>query len=226
MVYTEDNTTKTNDGGLNSMRKERKIVWVYPSANVNRCLVRIIDKYVSLLPPMCKSRKPNFYLRSLDKYTPVQWYGEQMVGQNTLRKIMGEISEKGNLEGFFTNHSLCRSSTTRLFQAGVDRKLVKEFTGHRSDAVDAYQITSDQQRQSLSARIAGCDNVKRTESHQNCNLEVAVTHSNKDQIVGCSCIGQKINVNDIDQLGKLLNDLIMTCKGHKTTIKLDGEFSM
>ena len=39
---------------------------------------------------------------------------------------------------------------SRLFQASVQRKLVKETTGHSSDAVDAYQITSDEQRQQIS----------------------------------------------------------------------------
>ena len=34
IVYREDTCTKTNDGGLNQMRKERKIVWVYPSRNI------------------------------------------------------------------------------------------------------------------------------------------------------------------------------------------------
>ena len=36
------------------------------------------------------------------------------------------------LDGYFTNHSLKRSSTTCLFQVGVDRKIVKEFTLHTS----------------------------------------------------------------------------------------------
>ena len=101
LVYQEDSTTKTNDGGLNSMRKERKIVWIYPSANTDWCPVCIIDKYCSLLPPVRLNRKPNFYLRSLERFTPVQWYGEQVIGSNTLRKIMGELSEKCNLQGFF-----------------------------------------------------------------------------------------------------------------------------
>ena len=34
---------------------------------------------------------------------------------------------------------------TMLFNAGVNRKLVKEFMGHTSDAVDQYQIASDDQ---------------------------------------------------------------------------------
>ena len=53
-------------------------------------------------------------------------------------------------EGFFSGHSLRRTGTSRLFQAGVQRKIIKECTGHTSDAVDKYQITSDHQRQCVS----------------------------------------------------------------------------
>ena len=155
LVYTEDCVTKTNDGGLKDMHKEHKVVWVYPSKNSERCPVRIIDKYVSLLPPVEENRKPNFYLRSLERFTSCQWYGEQVVGLGTLHKIMTSISERQGLDGFFTNHSLRHSGTTRLFQVGVECKLIKEFTGHRSDAIDAYQVTSDAQRQMLSEVIAG-----------------------------------------------------------------------
>ena len=50
LVYQEDSITKTNDGGLNSLRKERKVVWVHPSDNIVRCTVGLVDKYMSLLP--------------------------------------------------------------------------------------------------------------------------------------------------------------------------------
>ena len=66
----------------------------------------------------------------------------------------------------FTNHSLRRSGATRLFQANVDRKLVKEATGHSSDAVDAYQVTSDQQRQRLSKVIAGVPSLPSNNDHE------------------------------------------------------------
>ena len=62
--------------------------------------------------------------------------------------------KSAKIEGFFTNHCLRHTGGTRLFQAGVDRKLVKETTGHSSDAVDAYQITSDQQRAVISKILA------------------------------------------------------------------------
>lgn len=60
-IYYEDTGTKSNDGGLKHMRYDRKIVWVHPN-NVNRerCPVRLVEKYLSLCPPVKK--KDNFYL--------------------------------------------------------------------------------------------------------------------------------------------------------------------
>ena len=101
LVYTEDSTTKANDGGINSMRKEHKIVWVYPSSNKVCCPVCIIDKNMSLLPPVKVSSKPNFYLRNLSKLTPAQWYGEQVIGLNISRKTLGKLAENAKIEGFF-----------------------------------------------------------------------------------------------------------------------------
>ena len=156
VVYTEDTTTKTNDGGLASLRKDRKVVWIYPSSNVNRCPMRLIDKYISLCPEIRSEKlRCNFYVRSLERPNPAQWYSNRVVGVNTLRKYVQEMLKSAKLDGFFTNHSLRRTSTTRLFQAGVDRKLIKEFTGYCSDAVDQYQITSDTQRENMSKSIDG-----------------------------------------------------------------------
>ena len=113
--------------------------------------MRLVDKYVSLCPEVTpQTKKFNFYLRSLDKINPAQWYGEAPVGKNTLRKTVQKLLKNSNVSGFYSNHSLRRSGTTRLFQAGVDRKLIKEFTGHSSDAIDKYQVTSEDQRKSLS----------------------------------------------------------------------------
>ena len=87
MLYTEDTMTKANDGGLKHMRNECKTVWVYPSKNVNRCPIHIIEKYMKLLPPVTpQTKKFNFYLRGLERYTPTQWYGEHVVGLNSLGK--------------------------------------------------------------------------------------------------------------------------------------------
>ena len=154
LVYQEDTTTKANDRGLKHMRNEHKIVWVYPSSDITRCPMRLTEKYISLcLPVGPKTKKMNFYLRSLERPTVNRWYREQVLGINSIRKVIGELLKNVKLDGYFTNHSLRWSGTTRLFQEGVDRKLIKEYTGHHLDAVDAYAITSEQQREELSKII-------------------------------------------------------------------------
>ena len=121
LVYREDTCTKTNDGGIKQMRKERKVVWIHPNReNVTRCPVQLVDKYISLCPPYYK--KANFYLQSLQNINPAQWYGEQVVGINSLKKVVKNLLGKANIDGYFTNHSLRRTGGSHLFQAGIDRK--------------------------------------------------------------------------------------------------------
>ena len=131
LVYREDTSTKTNDGWLKQLKKERKIVWVYPNTeNVTRCPVCLVDKYISLCPVYYK--KENFYLKSLQRTNAVQWYGEQVIGINSLKKVVKNMLGRANIDGYFTNHSLRRTSGTRLFQAGVDCKIIKECNRLRS----------------------------------------------------------------------------------------------
>ena len=76
---------------------------------------------------------------------------------------------------------------TRLFQAGVDRKLVKEYSGHRSDALDQYQITSDKQKQMISEVLA-C-NVTKKCSESSIKDEQATPKVTKpaDQNINSNC---------------------------------------
>ena len=172
LVYTEDTVTKANDGGLANMKTDRKVVWVYPSKNINRCPVRLVEKYIKLCPPFFK--KSNFYLQSHAKPYAKTWYANQVVGQNSLAKVIKTMLHDARIDGFFTGHSLRRSGTTRLFQADVDRKLIKEMSGHRSDVVDCYTITSDEQRAKLSAIIGG-ENESNAEKEKK-NQTVRVTN--------------------------------------------------
>lgn len=53
-------------------------------------------------------------------------------------------------EGFFSNHSLRATASTRLYLAGVDEQLVAEKTGHRSVSVKNYKRTSEDQEKRVS----------------------------------------------------------------------------
>ena len=224
LVYREDTVSKTHDGGLKDMRSDRKEVWVYPNSDITKCCVRLVEKYLKLCPQYHK--KPNFYLHSLAKPTPSQWYGEQVIGQATLAKTVKKLLKEVNIDGYFTNHSCRRSGTTRLFQAGVDRKLIKEVTGHRSDAVDKYAITSDGQREHISNIMY--DQPKQNVPQNLSEVKPKTEHNAPSTNVvtsNCTCGGQSSNFNS-KNIGLIIDDIMSKVdqKG-KTVIKFQIEIT-
>ena len=203
LLYQDDSITKTHDGGLKDMQRERKVVWVYPNlSNVSRCLVRLVDKYLSLCPKFHK--KPNFYLKSLTKPHPKQWYSAQVIGRNKIGSVVKTLMKDAGIEGFFTNHSTRCTGSTQLFRAGVDRKLVKEVTGHMSDVVDKYQITSDDQHQMLSEIIArnanekiGTECEERLDNSGELGENAMVKMSQSDGLNSYNCNKTALKVNDV-----------------------------
>ena len=149
IVYQEDSVTKMHDGGLRDRGPDRKRVVLHSTGgDPDRDPVAIIDKYLGLCPPFYD--KPNFYLQSLKKPTPAQWYGYQVMGGKNIGKIIPKLMESAGIKGYFTGHSLRHSGTTRLSDAGIDKKVMKECTCHVSDAIDKYMVTSDEQRKHIS----------------------------------------------------------------------------
>ena len=63
--------------------------------------------------------------------------------KNLLTKVVGELLKSAKLDGYFTNHSLHQTSNIRLFQAGVDTKIVREVTGYVSDYIYCSEQRSE-----------------------------------------------------------------------------------
>ena len=155
----------------------------------------------------------------------------RVMGIHAIRKTVEEMLKSAELDGFFSDHSLRCSSTTRLFNAGVDRKLIKEFMGHSSDVVDLYQITSHDQRAAMSKIIEGkktsyeCEvSVESGVSTGNC-LEIEVCNKGKMNQLGCSCTCQNVNLKDTRGIGQLVNDMLDGKKFATAKIKLEIEIS-
>ena len=78
--------------------------------------------------------------------------------------------------------------------------MVKEATGHRSDAVDAYQVTSDAQRSEMSTIIA-CLPVSTVSSDDSKSVNSDVSEVSKAdekcKINVCKCQEGTSNVGDI-----------------------------
>ena len=231
LVYREDTVTKTHDGGLNDMHNERKIVWVYPNAkNINRCPVRLVQKYLALCPPYFK--KENFYLKSKQRPSPNQWYVAQVVGQNTLGKVVKLMMQEAEISGYFTNHSARRTGSMRLFRAGVDRKLVKETTGHKSDAIDKYQITSAEQRALMSDIMAHNPKPKDTDITIVRPNEPVITKtkSSVSEVENCDVkvVTKPLVTTEITEsnIGQIVTELIKATQSDgKKTIKIQIEIT-
>ena len=153
-----------------------------------------------------------------------------MVGENTLGKVVKSIMEKAKIEGFLTYHSLRRSGGTRLFVAGVDRKLVKEMTGHTSDAVDCYQITSEEQKKRMCQIIAnthveGVGNSKGPDSEEKSEestvkSNITVMQIEPKEAKSCNCDSKATASN----VGDVIEKIVKTSKGMgKTVIEIEIE---
>ena len=180
-------------------------------------------RYLSLCP-RTYFKKENFYLKSLSKPAPIQWYGREVVGTNTLSKVVKKMMGKAEIEGFFTNHSARRTGGTGLFQAGVNRKLIKEATGHTSDAVDKYHVTSHEQHRCMSNILQNGPKSDIEPEREN----IGEDKSDKSSSVNVKSdegfdVRQEVTTENV---GLMINRIIAsnTDKG-KTTIKIQIEIS-
>ncbi len=144
LEYTEDVVSKTYQGGLSGRKLTPKVVKAFGNPNPQRDLVRLYQKYVNLCPPEPKSDALYKYGLCESNRRPCQWYSDKPVGINTLAKTVSNLMKQAGKEGHFTNHSLRVIAATRMFEKGIEEQLVKEKTGHKSDAIWAYKCTSDQ----------------------------------------------------------------------------------
>ena len=64
------------------------------------------------------------------------------------------MMEDAGIPGHFRNHSTRKSTCTRLFQKGVDPQLIKEQTGHKSDAIMRYKKSNIQMKQKVSDMLS------------------------------------------------------------------------
>ena len=60
----------------------------------------------------------------------------------------------GCVEGNFKNHSMRKSTCTRLFRKGVDPQFIKEQTGHKSEAVMLYKKSNLKQKKEVSDMLS------------------------------------------------------------------------
>ena len=56
------------------------------------------------------------YLRPKANYSPTLWYADRAVDVNTVQSVVKDVCKEAGLSGYYTNHSLCATSATRMYQ--------------------------------------------------------------------------------------------------------------
>lgn len=142
--YTEF-VSKNSQHWFKDINATNKLVQVYAKPETERCAVKLLDFYLTKLPP----NPPAFYVRPLNA-APVDTekprYCRKSVGVSKLKSILPELSEEAGLDTRYTNHSLRATAVTRMYVKGVPEKIIAEKSGHRSlKALRAYERTSSVQ---------------------------------------------------------------------------------
>ncbi len=148
--YTEL-IAKNNQHRFKDINMKNKCTRAYALPGNERCVVKLLDAYLTLLPP----NAPYFYMRVLDDADPTKHcVMKQRVGINSLKNILPELSEKSGVGVHYTNHSLRATAITRMFNSGIPEKVIAETSGHKSTkALRCYEHTSQQLKQDVTKVI-------------------------------------------------------------------------
>ncbi len=111
------------------------------------CLVNMYELSISKVRKLVEKIE-SFYFQP--HRSGIFKYEELVVGLCTLNKILPvNLCKKAGLERK-TAHCLGVTCASRLFQEGVEEKLVRERTGHKSNALFGYEKASKKQLQNVS----------------------------------------------------------------------------
>ena len=110
----------------------------------------------------------------------------------------------------------------------MDTKLIREFSGHRSDALHAYEITSHDQRSNISRVIAGnkdqdvVETQKITENGDQSESKCLSVSPSKVK-PSCSCNNKTFKMNSCDQLSEVIGQIVKNRNGGKAKVKIEIE---
>ena len=155
VTYTE-NGSKNRSGTYKDKPGDNKVVKQYSSADLgNKCCVSILKLYLSKLPPkVLKDKSSVFYWKAKEKIpynADSPWFTSNPIGRNQLESMVGKMCGRIGIEGK-TNYSLRATGTTRLFEANVPEKMIKNRT-----ALRMYETSSVTQERAVSKILSDKD---------------------------------------------------------------------
>ena len=108
---------------------------------------------MNLLPEgrKCKS----LYLQYCKNFKPNNWFCDAPVGENHMHSFVKDLTTKAWIPGYYTNHSLCATGCTHMYNDDIDKQVIQEISGQRSLAVMSYKRTCNKQCENAAKSIFG-----------------------------------------------------------------------
>lgn len=142
---------KIYKGGISDRKMINKSIKQYDTDGNNRSIYKLLRRYISCLQDNGIFAGA-FYRRPLHNIVENQpRFGKHPVGINSIRRFLPEAATRAELKGNFTGHSGKVTCATTLFQNNIDEQMIKDRTGHRSDAVRLYKRVHNSQVKKLSS---------------------------------------------------------------------------
>ena len=130
--------TKNVQGGLKHRRIEINPITQYEDPDNDRCLVKLYEKYLSLIP-----QKGPLYRKPLDSVPgTLPRFSANCIPINQLSNMFKKFYADAGINTDnrnISNHSGRVTCCTRLYNAGFTDKAVISRSNHRSNAVHTYQ---------------------------------------------------------------------------------------
>lgn len=142
-------TSKSNKGGLRHRKISEKKIKHYDTSS-EKSTYKILEFYLKRLRA-CRIVNGDFYRRPLKALLKEPRYGVTPVGIHGISKLLPNAAKKANISAkYVTGHSGKVTCATSLYRKGVDEQLIRERTGHRSNAIREYKRTSSEQQKMIS----------------------------------------------------------------------------
>ena len=126
----------------------------YDIMTIQQILTGVLWSYSSFISRYCPNKD------QMTLFTSILWKSRskavgsqrnQLVTTSSKALSSCRTSLQWSRDFWFSNHSLCAVTATRLYQANIDEQLIMEQTSHHSlEGVREYKRTSDNQKEQLS----------------------------------------------------------------------------
>ena len=140
-IRFEENVAKTFHGSLTDLKYELRVVKhvCHPlNEKYECCLVQLYHMYIGLVQSISREVTA-FYFKPNSKRLA---YDKQPVGINKLNTMLLSMCKEAGFKPK-SSQSLHVTCASTLFNAGVEEKLIRDRTGHCSNALFKYEKVSE-----------------------------------------------------------------------------------